>query len=61
MVPWLFRLGGRHLHRKRDLPVMPPDLPILLETSPRTNGMLKNLLRPDRAGKSFPISAFQSK
>ncbi len=39
--------GGGNISRgKRDLLGIPQDLPILLQTSPGTNGMPKNLLRP---------------
>ena len=39
--------GGGFYPGKRDLVVIPQDLPTLLQTSPGTNGMPKNLLRPD--------------
>ncbi len=42
----IFREGGHIFHKKRDLPVIPPDLHTAVETSPGTNGMPRNLHRP---------------
>ena len=39
--------GGKISPGKRDLFAIPQDLPPLLQTSPGTNGMPKNLLRPE--------------
>ena len=39
-------LGGKISLGKRDLFAIPQDLPTLLQPSPGTNGMPKNLLRP---------------
>ena len=40
------RQGGSNSQLKRDLPIVPPDLPICFQTSPGTKGMRKNLDRP---------------
>ncbi len=50
MVLLMIRGGGKISPGKRDLFVIPQDLPSLVQTSPGTNGMPKNLLRPAAKG-----------
>ncbi len=47
MVVLVILGGGRISDNKRDSLVPSPDLPIRLQASPGTNGMLKNLHRPE--------------
>ena len=49
--------GGKISRGKRDLFCIPQDLPTLLQTSPGTNGMPKNLLRPESKARSIKMTS----
>ncbi len=40
--------GGYNSGKKRDLSIISPDLPTVLQTSPGTKGMPKNLSSPEK-------------
>ncbi len=48
--------GGRIFRGRRDLFGIFQDLPTLLQTSPGTNGMPENLLRPERHRQAMFLS-----
>ncbi len=59
-TPTHYNLSGRNLLRKWDLSIFPPDLSVLLQTSPGTNSIPKELLMPEVHMSVRQVRCFQN-